>query len=645
MIKTLGLRAAVGALSLALLSLSITAPAHAAVNEALFGKIRSAGTTVGIPADVFELAKFTLNYPEDSAIVFARAAAEDYPFFGLVGAAKAFKGRNIPGVGVFDKNACRTPIRFVNGVFDQSASKLSQGQAQTNTVTGQAKTYAASYAQAGNEQARQQAINQLNQNVPYFADIGTICNFAFETNLQAEKDIQKIVSNTARKISSAYNNFSDGDVVDGVADLISAGFSASVACDFVDSAVASSIIGKTPLLGDLAKGACKGFVGKVIDGVAGVVKDGAQIAYNAGKDVVCAVYSLFGDGCSSSPPPPTAMSEAGAYCSARGGAESLLSRTGGPNDYSVRCNDGSMCRVQPGRKACVTAAELVARRQQTIAQNEADFQTNLPKWSSDFTGRWLDKCEDENCRIGMRLVRTNATLGAQQKHTAHPEDPFVFLYSSHFWPADKQAAVLVNESIARSAELNKNITANAAPAWVILINGVWGPQCADSPCRTEIDSLARAMTQRAATLQAQQPESSSLNIQGQAGREFGPQFKKAVDNSVLRQNVNLPADQRLLAMNCTHFLGRAKEYLCSGPFPAYDICVDYAKTWQVDACMAPNRPRFVKPPLVLNLLPAQPTLVLTPLGIGGGAAPKTNTPAPAPAAAPARAGGRPPPRQ
>src|SRR6476661_3075200 len=92
-----------------LFSLSLAGGAHAA-NDKLWNKISSVASAIGVPHDAIELTRFSVYYPEDAAIVFARAAAEDYPFFGLVGAAKVMKGRNVPGVGVFDKNTCKSPI-------------------------------------------------------------------------------------------------------------------------------------------------------------------------------------------------------------------------------------------------------------------------------------------------------------------------------------------------------------------------------------------------------------------------------------------------------------------------------------------------------------------------------------------------------
>ncbi|MFP5390134.1 MAG: hypothetical protein ACLGI6_01105 [Gammaproteobacteria bacterium] len=430
--------------------LACALPAQA--GNSVFDRIKDVLTGL-VDSDHIEMARFSIEHPAEAATVYYRAGIQDYPFFAMVGAAKAAKNRDLPGIGVFTMDRCLTPITAIDGVFRKADSTISnlQGKAATAEAMNAAAAIAADYAKAGTEQARQQLIQQLNQSVPYFSDIPTICLFAFDTDLKIEKDVFLVAGQVAQDIRSAYSAFASGDVVTGSAILMKLGASKDVVCTMVDQAVGGGIIGRTPLLGTLAKTACSGFVGAVIDGINGIIKggvglieDGANAAYQAGKSVVCAVWSLIGNGCSSSPP-PTGLSNGAAYCAARGGVESFLSKTNAPNDYRVRCNDGSMCNVTPERAACATGAEIAAMRAQRIALAEADFQQKLPQWQNEFAGRWLKRCPAAPCETGIKFIQLNATLLAKQAHEAHPEAPYTMTTYFIFEAADRQAVDIIEE--------------------------------------------------------------------------------------------------------------------------------------------------------------------------------------------------------
>lgn len=424
--------------------------ARADVGGALFSHVKDALVGVVDP-DAIMMARFAIAHPSEAATVFSRAAAQDYPFFAMVGAAKVGRRTNI-----LSYEQCKSPITVVDSVFAKADQTISdqQGKASTNAAMKTASDIAASYAHAQSDAAKQQLIEQLSDSVPYFGDIPTICLFAFDTDFRAEKDIQAVASQVAHDVVNVYEALKSGDVITATEALLSLGAGKAVVCKMVDDAVGGGIIGRTPLLGDLAKGACAGFVGTVIDGVKGIVKGGVGLAEKgveavagAGKAFGCAVYSLVGNGCSSAePPPPTGYSNGNAWCAARGGMAGFLSKTNQPDDYSVQCGDGSQCRVKPGGyAACATAAERAAHEAQEIASAEIEFQAKLPQWQTEFGNRWLGKCPDEACKAGINLVRLNATQLAKTGHAAQPRHPFSMVTVFIFEAADRQAVSVLDE--------------------------------------------------------------------------------------------------------------------------------------------------------------------------------------------------------
>lgn len=612
----------------------------------LYGVLKNA-----LPGDVLEMARFTIDHPAEAASVYSHAVAQDYPFFGLIGAAKVMKNQKLPGVGIFTYDKCVFPVAVIDTVFAKADQQVDNaaGKAKTKGTADSAKQYAIDYAKAQTQAAKDEVNAQLAENIPYFGEIKTICLFAFETDLQIEKDLKKVTAKTVSDIKRAYDAFASGDVVSGVSTLMTLGLDASIACSFVDQAVGGGIIGRTPGLGTLATAACKGFVGAIIDGVRGIIvgglgvaEKGVTIVYEAGKAAACAVYSLLGGGCSSSPPPPDygtqMINGAKAWCAPYGGMKAFAeqspagpngihgpSRTGpaapgGPTavqmtegaGYIFTCNDGlSACRVENGVKKCVTGPEVLARRQQQAALIQQDFDTRLPAWGAAFVARWQASCPNGTCRTAIGIHRLNTELLAKKKHEADPLMTYsmatIFLFQDAerlaantveewrfkagpdqwaakfdaYWtavcpdtkcvtavrlfktgtvlavkqaheknPAASYAALstplyadavsgarkAVAEAEGASNAKNKEITANASDGWAQLAIGSWTPKCRDQQCVGEIKTLAGQMSATAKKLQAQQPDASSLNVQGQASKLFGPKFQKAVDDSVAREN-------------------------------------------------------------------------------------------------------------
>lgn len=607
-----------------------------------------------VPGDVLEMARFTIDHPAEAATVYSHAVAQDYPFFGLIGAAKLMKNQKLPLIGTFTYAKCTFPVSVVDTVFAKADQQVDNaaGKVKTKGTADAAKQYAVDYAKAEGNAAAQKAVNdQLIENIPYFGEITTICLFAFETDLQIEKDLKKVVSKTVSDVKRAYDAFASGDVVSGVSTLLSLGLDAGIACSFVDQAVGGGIIGRTPGLGTLAQAACRGFVGAIIDGVRGIIigglglaEKGVTIVYEMGKKAACAVYSALGGGCSSAPPPPDygtqMLNGAKVWCAPYGGMKAFMeqspagangihgpSRTGaiapgGPTEvqmtegagYRFSCNDGlSACEVENGIKKCATAPEVLAGRVRQKALIEQDFATRLPAWGAAFVARWQPLCPTSQCRTAMGLLRLNAEGKARTAHAADGFQPYLFITWPLFQEAEKFAAATLEEwrfkagpdqwaaafdaywtaecpdakcvtavrifktgtvlavrqahqkspaasyaalstpiyadavngarkaiaeAEAASNATNKATTATASDGWAQIAITSWTPKCRDQQCVGEIKTLAGQMAASARKLQAEQPDASALNVQGQAGKLYAPKFKQAVDDSVARENRN-----------------------------------------------------------------------------------------------------------
>lgn len=332
------------------------------------------------------------------------------------------------------------------------------------------------------------------------------------------------------------------------------------------------------------------------------------------EDVGCDIASLWG-GCDSpsAPPPPTAQTTAAGVCGPRGGVASLLSHSNAPDDASFSCNDGTQCRIKPGQPPqCSTPEMKAAAEKQKKAQNDLDFATRPQQWATEFEGHWIPECADDQCKLGIRFVKTGILALAKQRHGADPDYPWAFM-GLDLQQADKQAQQIVNEARQRQNDnaftggtkqwaaqfeanwlpqclddqcktgikflrtgavlhvqqihqanpglpyspnmadyveadqkaaqivkesqqrFNAKTTANAGSGWATLAVASWSKQCADTICVREVEVLGQQMVQAGNQLQAQQPDESSLHIQGEVGKQFGPQFKAAVDRSLARR--------------------------------------------------------------------------------------------------------------
>jgi hypothetical protein len=485
---------------------------------ALFNKIASVLSQVGVDPDTIEMARYAIDRPAYAGSVFSHAATQDYPFFALVGAVKLARGQNIPG---FTQAKCELPMTVIDLVFGKADTMIddAKGKQDTNTVVNGAKAYAADWAKAQTAQGKQAAIDQLSENIPYFGEIKTICSFAFETNFKAERNLQLVVKSTVGDIRKAYMAFKDGDYVTGVSTLLTLGVSGEAACSFVDTAVDSSLIGKTPVLGDLAKGLCSGFVGKIIDGAKGLIKGGVGLvesgvstAWDLGKEGACAVYSLIGSGCSSAPPPPDAgtlaVNGAKNWCAPYGGLKAMQINSGGVGgmrrdpvqsggptaqsvndvkDYAFNCNDGSMCRKRPGGVVqCATATEMAQAKEQRRQLLQQELASKLVPWRKAFSSEWQPQCQKGDTVCLNHVGGLTFVADSEVRANAASPNASTYMMASYlpFQKAAQSAQVEINESRFRTLP----------GVWSSNLDSYWKARCQDQYCRTMIDEVKTAIT-------------------------------------------------------------------------------------------------------------------------------------------------------
>lgn len=187
-----------------------------------------------------------------------------------------------------------------------------------------------------------------------------------------------------------------------------------------------------------------------------------------------------------------------------------------PGGVDFGCHDGTVC----------SRSYHYAASDETKEAWSGIVGAQLDDWGNRFDERWMQLCTDDICKMGIKLVRLNAVLLGKQKLAAEPGATFDSMMSI-FAHADVTANTLVQEGQMR-------LTQQAGKGWAILAQAIWSKQCADLPCMDEVAALANEMTQSAIDRQAAEPDESSMHVQGEVGKEFGPRFKAAIDASKAR---------------------------------------------------------------------------------------------------------------
>src|SRR6266545_1984961 len=537
--------------------------------------------------DQVEMARYYVDSPEHAEPVYAKAAAQDYVFIAILAAAKGARGQTIPGSGLtFNYDTCLTPVHAFDAVFARTGDFMNKyGQ----------EAHVKAYAQAQNQQAKDAAAAELARYIPYAQDIPHICHFTFYTNLQREQDLRDAIVGRSRTLKESYQAFSGGDVVTGTSKLISAGVSEKSACVFVDEVIYGGYISKTPLVGDLALGACKGFVGNVI----GAVGDAA----GAGLDAINDLGDVIGGQSKHIPQEAyydrywaPRLDELVAHIRDGTGGDFLRVLWEPCADYfdshtMSRKNAQKTCNRF--RDAFAAAGEQRVAEEDLIAANKAEIDRNLPVWGKAFSQKWNGECEDNPCTQEIQRLRNKGLERGRSLELTNALQGWPYVENA-LQPFHGFAAEEVERAKQREIAVNRDITDGAAEGWAKLLIGAWTPRCVDQICRKEVARLGGELVVTEKQLQRDRPDESSLAIQKTISGQFGPRFQKAVDDSKARSKVaadpNAAPDDRLVAMGCKSFLGRKGRWLCYEP-SAYDACVRYVDGHQAVECIHPPSKR------------------------------------------------------
>jgi hypothetical protein len=160
-------------------------------------------------------------------------------------------------------------------------------------------------------------------------------------------------------------------------------------------------------VGEALGDAAKGVYGIGGDGVE-LGKDAADEALKLGGTIAkglgsaaCAVYSLIG-GCKSAP--PSYKTTATAICKAHQSTWWASSKTTGPDDVWVQCNDGLYCWASPG-------VNLQCEQRRTPSQYNSDI-TQMKQWcpqrEEELAAGYKQQCHDGICKIAVTDVASKA---------------------------------------------------------------------------------------------------------------------------------------------------------------------------------------------------------------------------------------------
>lgn len=164
--------------------------------------------------------------------------------------------------------------------------------------------------------------------------------------------------------------------------------------------------------------------------------------------------------------------------------------------------------------------------QTDTAGGESGFPADMEKWGLGFDGKWLSECPDETCRFGIRFVRQGVIYSALHKFDVDDKIKIGGL-GALFAQADKDAQTLVDEGQARQ-------TAKASKSYSTLMLAVWSGRCSDSLCFKNIKGIIFFAEWEMNAMQAQNPDMSTNQVLGEAGKKFVPSLQAEVDASKAR---------------------------------------------------------------------------------------------------------------
>jgi hypothetical protein len=568
---------------LAMVAFGLLAPGAALAGSPgpLADKFFEAVKSVAPDPDEVELARYYVYEPAHAEPVYSKASGQDYVFIAILVAGKAAKNEKFPHIGVFDYNACMLPINAFDAVFSKAGEFIEKYGKEDHVKA---------YLHAENKEAKDKASAELAEYVPYWEDIPHICHFTFFTTLQRDKELKNTFSDRVGTMKKAYNDFADGNIVGGVDKLISVGVNGKVACTLADDIIGGGLIGKTPVLGNIAKEACAGFAGKVIGTVTdvagyvpgqvfkGINNLGDTLAGQTKHMPVEQYYKLYWE-----PRVPEAVA------AGKGGTWTPFV-TGIWNTCRHYFDTHTMS-ADSARETCdyqrdklfTPAVNAYAKTE----ENRADIAKKLPVWGKEFVDKWHPQCADGRCGDTILALKKSALGEGENLKQSHAADGWIYVANA-LESYNQSAAAEVAASKTRFTGTNQKITAQAAQGWVELFIGAWTPRCAEDSCRKDIQAMAKEMAAESTRRQAASPDESSGHVQGGVLRDYGQKAQKVVDESKRRAAIiadpKARAEDRLPWMGCKSFLGRQGEWLCEGD-PGFNACVVYVKGGTATNCL------------------------------------------------------------
>ncbi len=137
-------------------------------------------------------------------------------------------------------------------------------------------------------------------------------------------------------------------------------------------------------------------VGYGEDAASAAIKLGESIVKDIGS-VGCAVSKLWG-GCKGAP--PTYKTTATAICKVHQSTWWAASKTSGPDDFFVQCNDGMYCWAHPGESLRCEQRRTPAQRNGDIAK----MKQWCPQREQELEGGYQMQCHDGLCKIAVTNV-------------------------------------------------------------------------------------------------------------------------------------------------------------------------------------------------------------------------------------------------
>ncbi|MBX3565035.1 MAG: hypothetical protein KF730_10720 [Sphingomonas sp.] len=472
-------------------------PPPMAMGNTLWEKLKGLLKDV-LPNDVIQLAQFSILHPVEAESVYSHAASQDYPFFALIGAAKLARKLDPKH---FTYDICTFPVASLDSVWGKADTTISNagGKQDTNFVINAAKEYAKqSVGEAKNE------VNaQLAETIPYFGEIPTICLFAFETDLNLDKDIQNAVSSASQDLRELYDDISNGDVVEAVKDMATLGLNSQFACKLINTMLTDGLIGKVPGLSELASGVCSTFM-KVLVAIARAVvelaSDLGSWAYQTGHDVVCGGAALIGYHCDT-PPPPNAVNKGLDFCAAHGGINYMTYRVDKrPDTFFAMCKDGWSLQRNPGvPDQVISASQYKEMRDKIAAETKAWLQKRIDEMKGDDVRLYRPMCPpgDAQCQSELNLLLTKVTNQIWAAYMKNKLDyPSKLLGQSEWGTYGQQAYKIANDASFRVLP----------DRWRPSFIAFWSERCEDEKCRTAMKIVGLGIGLAVRQQHARQPK-------------------------------------------------------------------------------------------------------------------------------------------